>query len=90
MKLIKERMIKGTMKLLKSRAIVIHPDDEGLVDNRVRAYKTESDYRVVSEGQTFGVFPLTPSGWQQTVRCFEETHAAKQLEFDSLEARKEQ
>lgn len=72
------------MKLLKSREIVIHPDDEGLVDNRVRAFKTKSDYRVISEGEVFGVFPLTPGGWTRALDCFERTFQQKQLEFDRL------
>jgi hypothetical protein len=73
------------MKLIKSRTIIIHPDDEGLVDNKVRAYKTDDDYRVISEGKVFGVFPLTPAGWRKAVDCFERVHQAKQAEFDKLE-----
>lgn len=73
------------MKLIKSRTIIIHPDDEGLVDNKVRAYKTGSDYRVIAEGEVFGMFPLTPTGWRNAIDCFEQVHQAKQAEFDKLE-----
>jgi hypothetical protein len=76
------------MKLIKSRTIRIHPDDEGLVDNKVRVYKTGNDYRVIAEGQVFGVFPLTPTGWRKAVDCFEQVHQVKQAEFDKLEGLK--